>query len=249
MGPRAESLARRHELGDIRGIASTLANLGDLALGGGDLAAAASSYQESLDLRRDLGDTRGVALVLGLLGDVRSLQGQTRQAEALYREGLELATRLGAGRQIAACRDGLARLIQRQPAAPEPPRGLNGSSAQGITAACSDAAAQPARWSDHGVDQGAGLQDGEGSPGGAPGSRRDRRRREPGLPNVPAPEQLTRREREVAALVAQGLTNRQIADTLSVSERTVHSHMRSILGKLAFTSRAQIAAWVARGAR
>ena len=69
------------------------------------------------------------------------------------------------------------------------------------------------------------------------------------MPNVPAPEQLTRREREVAALVAQGLTNRQIADTLSVSERTVHSHVRSILGKHAFTSRAQIAAWMARSAR
>jgi ATP/maltotriose-dependent transcriptional regulator MalT len=54
---------------------------------------------------------------------------------------------------------------------------------------------------------------------------------------------LTNRERSVAALVAQGLSNRAIADTLVVSERTVESHVSSILSKLRFSSRAQIAAW------
>jgi DNA-binding CsgD family transcriptional regulator len=55
---------------------------------------------------------------------------------------------------------------------------------------------------------------------------------------------LTGREREVAALVATGKSNRAIADELIVSERTVESHVTNILGKLGFTSRAQIAAWV-----
>ena len=55
---------------------------------------------------------------------------------------------------------------------------------------------------------------------------------------------LTGREREVATLVATGKSNRAIADELVVSERTVESHVTNILGKLGFTSRAQIAAWV-----
>lgn len=55
---------------------------------------------------------------------------------------------------------------------------------------------------------------------------------------------LSAREREVAALVAQGKSNREIANTLVVSERTAEAHVSNILGKLGFTTRAQIAVWV-----
>jgi DNA-binding CsgD family transcriptional regulator len=55
---------------------------------------------------------------------------------------------------------------------------------------------------------------------------------------------LTTREREVAALVAAGKTNREIADSLFVSERTAEAHVSNILGKLGFSTRAQIAVWV-----
>jgi tetratricopeptide (TPR) repeat protein len=55
---------------------------------------------------------------------------------------------------------------------------------------------------------------------------------------------LTAREREVAALIAQGKTSREIADLLVVSERTAEVHVSNILGKLGFTSRAQIAVWI-----
>lgn len=54
---------------------------------------------------------------------------------------------------------------------------------------------------------------------------------------------LTEREREVATLVAQGKSNREIADTLVVSKRTVAAHIGNILNKLGFASRTQIAAW------
>lgn len=54
---------------------------------------------------------------------------------------------------------------------------------------------------------------------------------------------LTAREREVAALIARGLSNRAIAEELVVGERTVATHVASILAKLEFASRAQIAAW------
>jgi DNA-binding CsgD family transcriptional regulator len=56
---------------------------------------------------------------------------------------------------------------------------------------------------------------------------------------------LTPREREVAALVARGLTNLQVAEELTISERTVEGHVERILGKLQFRSRGQIAAWLA----
>jgi DNA-binding CsgD family transcriptional regulator len=55
---------------------------------------------------------------------------------------------------------------------------------------------------------------------------------------------LTERERSVAALIAQGKSNREIADSLVVSERTVESHVSNIFFKLGFASRAQVAAWV-----
>lgn len=54
---------------------------------------------------------------------------------------------------------------------------------------------------------------------------------------------LTRRERQVAGVVAQGLTNQEIADELVVSIKTVEAHVTRILSKLGFSSRAQIAAW------
>lgn len=59
---------------------------------------------------------------------------------------------------------------------------------------------------------------------------------------------LSRREEEVAVLVAQGLSNREIAEKLFIGERTVESHVQSILNKLGFHTRTQIAAWaVSRG--
>ena len=54
---------------------------------------------------------------------------------------------------------------------------------------------------------------------------------------------LTRREREVAELVAEGLSDRQIATRLVIAQRTAESHVGNILRKLDFTSRTQIIAW------
>jgi DNA-binding CsgD family transcriptional regulator/predicted negative regulator of RcsB-dependent stress response len=55
---------------------------------------------------------------------------------------------------------------------------------------------------------------------------------------------LTAREREVARLIARGLSNRGIADQLILGERTIESYVGNILSKLGFSSRAQIAVWV-----
>ncbi|WP_033311619.1 LuxR C-terminal-related transcriptional regulator [Streptomyces iakyrus] len=55
---------------------------------------------------------------------------------------------------------------------------------------------------------------------------------------------LTRRETEVARLVAEGLANQQIADRLVIARRTAEGHVERILGKLGFSNRSQIAAWM-----
>jgi DNA-binding CsgD family transcriptional regulator len=54
---------------------------------------------------------------------------------------------------------------------------------------------------------------------------------------------LTEREKEVAVLIAQGKTNREIAAALVIGERTATTHVGNIMAKLGFTSRTQIAAW------
>ncbi|MER5831615.1 LuxR C-terminal-related transcriptional regulator [Streptomyces sp. NPDC002130] len=76
---------------------------------------------------------------------------------------------------------------------------------------------------------------------------------EPGRPHPTEPAtapphdgtvRLTRRETEVAQLVAEGLANQQIADRLVIARRTAEGHVERILGKLGFSNRSQIAAWV-----
>src|SRR5205823_2468592 len=60
---------------------------------------------------------------------------------------------------------------------------------------------------------------------------------------------LGKREAEVARLVADGLSNKEIGARLFISERTVESHVRNSLNKLGFNSRAQIAGWMASSHR
>ncbi|MFC9358899.1 protein kinase [Rhodococcus sp. NPDC057014] len=64
-------------------------------------------------------------------------------------------------------------------------------------------------------------------------------------PDTDASTRLTKRERQVAGLIAEGLTNQAIAGRLVISPRTVQGHVEHILAKLGFTSRTQVAAWVA----
>ena len=66
-----------------------------------------------------------------------------------------------------------------------------------------------------------------------------------GEPAAATGPRLTRREREIAELISRGLTNRQIAARLFISERTVDTHVGRILAKLGCATRAQVAAIVA----
>ncbi|MGQ4599819.1 protein kinase domain-containing protein [Nocardia sp. R6R-6] len=67
----------------------------------------------------------------------------------------------------------------------------------------------------------------------------------PATSTAPAGGKLTKREREVAELIAEGLTNKEIASRLVISPRTAQGHVEHLLTKLEFTSRTQIAAWIA----
>ena len=86
-------------------------------------------------------------------------------------------------------------------------------------------------------DEGRGLAPGQAIALGLDDQPEDRW---PGGPSA----SLTRREREIAALVATGLTNREIAGQLYLSVRTVEVHVDHILSKLGFRTRTQLAAWM-----
>ncbi|MEU6645540.1 LuxR C-terminal-related transcriptional regulator [Saccharomonospora sp. NPDC046836] len=66
----------------------------------------------------------------------------------------------------------------------------------------------------------------------------------PAQDNTESPSPLTRREIQVAELIAEGLSNKDIAARLVVAQRTAESHVEHILVKLNFTSRTQIARWI-----
>jgi DNA-binding CsgD family transcriptional regulator len=66
----------------------------------------------------------------------------------------------------------------------------------------------------------------------------------PELASAGKPDPLTSREHEIAALVAEGLSNREIAVCLVVSKRTVDAHVEQIYAKLGISSRVQLANWL-----
>jgi DNA-binding NarL/FixJ family response regulator len=61
-----------------------------------------------------------------------------------------------------------------------------------------------------------------------------------------SPSALTPREHEIVPLIAQGLSNKEIADELVISPATAARHVANIFTKLGFTSRAQVASWATR---
>jgi predicted ATPase/DNA-binding CsgD family transcriptional regulator len=264
----AESLALRRELGDPWGLAQSLDDLGARQLADGDLDAAHTSYVEALEIARQTGDRRLIATELSGLASLAAAQGDVSRAVTLYAEALpldaELHDRWGATGRLSALAELAARADQEAAVATAPvlwgiveglfsAMGARRPSAERnlrMAAARSrlgDAAFEAA-WA---AGRGMTFQQGVAYALSAAQTLAATLTASPGQPQPRTPLQsvkesyggLTGREREVAALVALGKSNHDVAVALVLSERTVDTHVSNILSKLGFSSRTQIATW------
>jgi predicted ATPase/DNA-binding CsgD family transcriptional regulator len=228
-------------------LAQTLHSLAALATMEGDVAGARELFREVLLLARGAGNRRRLALALWAIAVLVGIEGDPA-----------LGVRLHAAGSTAI--DALGVMLAR------PLRQLNEANMAPIYAALDAATLATARALgqavslDRAVDEALEwlgsrddlVEDEVGSVRGAVESSRSVRAgmdmpsaRPAGRWDV---EALTRREREVAALLGRGLTNRQIADELVLTEGTANSYVKRVLRRLGFHSRSQVAAWaVERG--
>jgi len=218
----AESLAISRELRDRRGIAFSLNSMGLVPMDQGDYATARSLFEESLAIFRELRDRWGIAYALEGLARVATIEGQAARALRLAAAAAKLRQAIGAPLPPAELEQH-KRALQRAEQA---------LSQQERTAAWAEGATMPL---EQALDEALALE--PTVPSGAkptpPGGAR---------PGQAGP--LTPIEFEVAALLARGLTNRQIAQVLVISEKSAGIHVEDIVGKLGFQSRAQVAAWI-----
>jgi DNA-binding CsgD family transcriptional regulator len=223
---------------------SALANLGVAARGQGRIADAAAYHQEALAGQRAVGSDRGVMTSLGDLADVALAQGDCQRSCEHAREGLRLAWEYGDQRSIAGTLEGVAcaaaglgdaGCAARLFGAANQLREATGlgdwlplnraSCERGIAAARADLGNRPFEkaWAAGGAMPLAEVIAEAIVRAPAPASR----------PRV----QLTPRETDVLRLLAVGLPDREIADALFVSVRTVEGHVARILAKLGVRSR------------
>ncbi|GAA2760309.1 ATP-binding protein [Actinopolymorpha rutila] len=183
----------------------------------GDVARATSLERESLRYNQRLDDQVGVALNLQVLALTAASAGRPARAAGLFGALDTLSRSLGVSLT------GYTHLSGYQDRCVRELRATLGEDA--YARAFAEGAE---RGHDHAVA--AALQEGPD-------------RRSVHRPAGKSP--LTPREREIADLIAQGRTNKQIAGALVIAQRTAESHVENILVKLGFTSRAQVAAWTA----
>jgi non-specific serine/threonine protein kinase len=199
---------------------------------------------ESLALFEELGDRHGIVWVLSNLTVVSQRRGAWEQAARLH--GAAEALREAVGSAVLTVSPAEVEAYQTAIATARAHLGedaFSSATAAGRAMPVEEVAAWTAA-APHGSErEETAPARVEASPSGAGrGSGPDRPA--PSRP-VPPPGSLTRREREVAALVAQGLTDRQIAETLVIAEGTVGVHLANIFTKLDLHARAQLAVWAA----
>jgi predicted ATPase/DNA-binding CsgD family transcriptional regulator len=251
-----EALALYRTVGDPRGLSQTLQALGWVSLSLNDLAAAQTLFEESLPICWAARDKAGLSRALTALGVVALRQSTYPTACALLEEALAISLELGDKFHLASCIETIAWLAlaigQPGPAvqltsaatalmtnlgAAEPAFfRVNSERSLALARAQLNEAAYTAAWSAgqalkqeqlFGALQQLAQQikSAQAPPGGYPAG-------------------LTEREVEVLRLLAQGLTNSQIAATLIVSPYTVNAHLRTIYNKLDVTTRAAATRYV-----
>jgi DNA-binding CsgD family transcriptional regulator len=216
-----EALEHYRAIDDLRGIAWSTMNLGSLAVDLGDLPLGARHLRSGMKIYRELRDRSGIVV---------TLEGFAEIVEARRHD--ELATMLYAA----------ARVIRDELGTPVPAG--DRSRYDGVIAGLRQKLGDTfdAAWAegellslDDAVE--AAMEAGMGPT-----------RAEPVRTAHAEPDEtgLTRREREVMQHVAEGLSNNEIADRLSISVRTVSTHVSNILGKLDLPNRSAVAAHVHR---
>ena len=208
------------EAGDLYSLGMMLLNQGFAALNSGDLRESGQRFAEGLQVARQLDDRVAQCHLLGGLGCCAAGSREPRLAAQLF--GAMENLRAEAGATINA---GMAPALAQARASVTATLGPSRFEAE------FKAGQQLSR------DAAARLALREPAPPTAAASGH-------GSAGV-----LRQRETDVARLVAGGLSNKEIGARLFISERTVESHVRSIMNKLGFTSRAQIAGWMAASDR
>lgn len=253
-----ESLSLSRELEDQYNIATALNLLGWVSLLQEDIPAARRFQEESLRTSQDLGNQRGVAHTLSALGEIAYRMGDFPQACERYEESLAIILRIDDRWILPIYLEGLARAAVAQGEAMWAASLL--SAAQALRESLGTSmteleklahehtlSALHALLEEHVLadawEKGRAM-----SPEQAVAARtRSRQATAPspeekppmmnGLSARSLPDEVTPREREVLRLVAQGLTDAQIAQSLVISPRTVNFHLGSIYRKLEVSSR------------
>jgi predicted ATPase/DNA-binding CsgD family transcriptional regulator len=251
-----EALELYREIGDKWGVSSVLSHLGIIPLSQGDHVLAVRYFEEALEISREIGDRLfGSIALYNLALEESRVQGDHERAAELYVEGLGLAVEIGDKAYVAYCLEGLASLISER-GEPERAARLFGASEELLEAvgAPLHVQAQDRALYERAVEA---LRSrlGEEAFGAAWAEGRAmtlEQAAEYTLELPPPSEEstaptahpaglLSAREVEVLGLVAQGLTDPQVAERLYLSPRTVGWHLRSIYRKLGVPSRAAAA--------
>ena len=202
--------------GDLYSLEMMLLNLGVATLMAGDLDRSQPRFAEALGIAQQLDDRVAQYCLLDALGCCAAAAGQARLASQLL--GAAETVRTEAGATVIAT---LAPLVAQAEAS--------------AVAALGAARFEAEFTAGKGLPRDTAIRLALGQPAQVAAATSD--------DGSVAP--LGKREADVARLVADGLSNKQIGARLFISERTVDSHVRGILNKLGFNSRAQIAGWMA----
>jgi predicted ATPase/DNA-binding CsgD family transcriptional regulator len=247
-------------LGNQRGMAWASYDLGLLERDRGDVRKAEALLRDSLGRFREIDYPWAIAWSAWALGTVLLRGRQYDETGPLLVEALDRYEAVDDRRGVAQCLEALAELASA--------RGSHDTAARllGAAEALRRALAAPLPEAEREHHERAGASLGRVLGADALGHARQAGRTMPlaaaiqlgrsagsnaprgGAAEVSAP--LTRREREVAALVATGRTNRQIGRALGIAEKTAEVHVHNIMGKLGASSRAEVAVWaVSQGQR
>ena len=214
-----EALVLARQIGNREKISSLLSNLGTFASAQGNEPLARAYLEEALILARQIGNHWLLAIILYERGEFDLKQQRLEIAEIAFREARDIASE-GNTEYLALASYGLARIAAAHGETLEARR-QGQESLAALESMGHGKASEVRTW----------LDTLPGTPPASPQTTPSAQ------PSVSYPAGLTAREVEVLRLIAEGLTNVQIAERLIVSLHTVNAHVRSIFNKLDVTSR------------